>query len=805
MAIKKSELYSSLWAGADALRGGMDASQYKDYVLVLLFLKYVSDKAEADPYALIEVPKGASFKDVAALKGTKDIGEQIDIAIGKIAKANDLQNVIDVVSFNDEEKLGKGKEMIDRLSDLVAIFENPSLNFSKNKAGGDDILGDAYEYLMRHFATESGKAKGQFYTPSEVSRIMAMVIGIKKGVKQNQSFYDPTSGSGSLLLKVADECDGSASLFGQEKDGATAALAKMNMILHNNPTAEIKKGQSTLSNPLFLNNQGNLMTFDYSVANPPFSLKNWTQGFNPSEDEFGRFTGFGIPPEKNGDYAFLLHIIASLKSTGKGAVILPHGVLFRGNAEAEIRKNIIKKGFIKGIIGLPANLFYGTGIPACIIVIDKEDAEQREGIFMVDASKGFVKDGNKNRLRDQDIHKIVDVFNKQLKIPKYSRFVSNEEIADPKNDYNLNLPRYIDSQEAEDIQDISAHLLGGIPERDVDALAEYWTAYPGLKDALFQPSKRKGYLDGKVAKDAIKQTIFNHPDFKAFSANMSNVFKTWEVDATKELKALKNGFKPKKIIHQIAENLLSTYTGKPLMDKYDVYQHLMDYWNEVMQDDLYQIAEDGWVATPYRIIEKNKKTGKETDKGWTCDLIPPSLMINQYFKTDKEALEALEAERENIIAQLTELEEEHSGEEGIFADFDKVNKGTVAKRLKEIGKSKDAKDEIEVLNRYLELSEQQTKLNTDIKKASEAMDKKALEQYKKLSEDEVKQVVVVAKWMNAMETAIQGEMERISQRLTGRIKELMERYETPLPEIDNELSALEAKVNAHLNKMGFVW
>ena len=818
MAIKKSELYSSLWAGANALRGGMDATQYKDYVLVLLFLKYVSDKAAADSYALIEVPEGASFYDIAALKGTKEIGEQIDIAIGKIAKANDLQNVIDVVSFNDDDKLGKGKEMIDRLSDLVAIFENPELNFSKNKAGGDDILGDAYEYLMRHFASESGKAKGQFYTPSEVSRIMAMVIGIKKGVKYNQSFYDPTSGSGSLLLKVADECDGSASLFGQEKDGATAALAKMNMILHNNPTAEIQKGQSTLSNPLFLNNLGNLMTFDYSVANPPFSLKNWTQGFNPGEDEFGRFTGFGIPPEKNGDYAFLLHIIASLKSTGKGAVILPHGVLFRGNAEAEIRKNIIKKGFIKGIIGLPANLFYGTGIPACIIVIDKEDADHRSGIFMVDASKGFMKDGNKNRLRDQDIHKIVDVFNKQLELPKYSRFVSNEEIADPKNDYNLNIPRYIDSQEAEDLQDIAAHLLGGIPERDVDALAEYWTAYPGLKHSLFQPSQRKGYLDAKVTKDALKQTIFNHHDFEAFSANMSEIFKSWAVETTQHLKALENGFKPKEIIHQIAEHLLATYTDQPLIDKYDVYQHLMNYWSEVMQDDLYQIAEDGWVAKPYRIIEKNKKTGKETDKGWTCDLIPPSLMIDQYFKTEQEALDALEAERENTIAQLAELEEEHSGEEGFFADFDKVNKGTVAKRLKELKAAQPKRHllgmvaeedasygEEAVMEQYIELAERQVELNATLKKAAAALDKKALEQYKKLTEDEVKQVVVEAKWMNAMETALQGEMERISQRLTGRIKELMERYETPLPAIDQELAVLEAKVNVHLQKMGFVW
>lgn len=819
MAIKKSELYSSLWAGADALRGGMDASQYKDYVLVLLFLKYVSDKADADPYALIEVPQGCSFRDISRLKGNKDIGEQIDIAVGKIAKANDLQNVIDVVSFNDEDKLGKGKEMIDRLSDLVAIFENPALNFSKNKAGGDDILGDAYEYLMRHFATESGKAKGQFYTPAEVSRIMAMVIGIKKDARHNQSFYDPTAGSGSLLLKVADECESSVSLFGQEKDGATAALAKMNMILHNSPTAEIMKGQSTLSNPLFLNNQGGLMTFDYSVANPPFSLKNWTQGFNPQEDEFGRFTGFGIPPEKNGDYAFLLHIVASLKSTGKGAVILPHGVLFRGNAEAEIRKNLIKKGLIKGVIGLPANLFYGTGIPACILVIDKEDADERKGIFMIDASKGFMKDGNKNRLRDQDIHKIVDVFTKQLEVPKYSRFVPIQEIADPKNDYNLNIPRYIDSQEVEDIQDISAHLLGGIPQRDVDALAPYWDAYPNLKSALFKVSSRPGYFDSILEKDAIKQAIFNHSDFISFSKRMDEVFASWSTDTVRDLKLLDKGLKPKQIIHQISESLLQAYSDKPLLDKYDVYQHLMNYWSEVMQDDLYLISEDGWVATPYRIIEKNKKTGKETDKGWTCDLIPPGLMIDCYFKAEKEALEALEAEKESIASQLTELEEEHSGEEGYFSDFDKVNKGTVAKRLKELGAVKPFKrkdslmaaepealyGEAGVFQQYLDLVEQQAKLSAEIKKAEETLDKKALDQYKKISEDEVKQVVIEAKWMKSIESSIQGEMERISQRLTVRIKELIERYETPLPAIDTELAELEKKVTAHLQKMGFVW
>ena len=404
MAIKKSELYSSLWKSCDELRGGMDASQYKDYVLVLLFVKYVSDKYAGQPNALIEVPEGGGFADMVALKGDKEIGDKINKIIARLAEANDLKGVIDVADFNDADKLGKGKEMQDRLSNLVAIFENPALNFRKNRAEGDDILGDAYEYLMRHFATELGKSKGQFYTPAEVSRIMAKVIGINKARSQSQTIYDPTCGSGSLLLKAADESKTGVTIYGQEMDNATAALAKMNMILHDNPTAEIWQDNS-LSSPYFKQNNGTLKTFDFVVANPPFSNKAWSNGFDPANDLYQRFED-GVPPRKNGDYAFLLHIIRSLKSTGKGAVILPHGVLFRGNAEAVIRTNIIRKGYIKGIIGLPPNLFYGTGIPACIIVLDKENAASRSGIFMIDASKGFVKDGNKNRLRHQDIHKM---------------------------------------------------------------------------------------------------------------------------------------------------------------------------------------------------------------------------------------------------------------------------------------------------------------------------------------------------------------------------------------------------------------
>ncbi len=583
MALKKSELYSSLWQSCDELRGGMDASQYKDYVLVLLFIKYVSDKYAGQPYAPITIPPGASFKDMVALKGTADIGDQINKKIiAPLANANKLSDFPD---FNDAAKLGDGKEKVERLTNLVAIFENPALDFSKNRADGDDILGDAYEYLMRHFATESGKSKGQFYTPAEVSRIMAKIIGIHDAkTSAATTVYDPTCGSGSLLLKVGDEAGTAVTLYGQEKDAATSSLARMNMILHNYATALVVQG-NTLAVPKFMDGD-TLKTFDYVVANPPFSDKRWSNGIDALNDPFDRFKPFGTPPARQGDYAYLLHIVRSLKSTGKGACILPHGVLFRGNAEADIRRALVRKGYIKGIIGLPPNLFYGTGIPACIVVIDKEGAQARKGIFMIDASGGFMKDGPKNRLRSMDIYRIVDVFNRRLEVPKYARMVPFAEIE--KNDFNLNLPRYIDSQAPEDLQDIEGHLKGGIPVADVDALQRYWDICPQLRHALFKDN-RPGYVDLAVEKAAIKPAIYDHTEFTTFIAGMNAHFAAWRAKTAATLKALKAGCHPKEIIASLSEGLLSHYAGKALVDPYDVYQHLMDYWAGTMQDDCYAI------------------------------------------------------------------------------------------------------------------------------------------------------------------------------------------------------------------------
>lgn len=776
----------------------MDASQYKDYVLILLFVKYVSDKYAGDPSALIDVPAGGSFADMVAAKGDKEIGDKLNKIIGRLADANDsLKGAINVADFNDEEKLGKGKEMVDRLTKLVAIFEG--LDFGRNRAEGDDLLGDAYEYLMRHFATESGKSKGQFYTPAEVSRTMALVIDLGKARSPGQSIYDPTCGSGSLLLKAHDEAKSRTGLdlaiYGQEMDNATSALARMNMVLHDCPTAEIWQA-NTISSPHFKAADGGLKTFDFIVANPPFSTKAWTSGLDPANDEYGRFE-FGIPPEKNGDYAFLLHMLKSLKSTGKAAVILPHGVLFRGGAEGGIRTRILRQGFIKGIIGLPANLFYGTGIPACIIVMDKEGAAARKGIFMIDASKGFIKEGNKNRLRAQDIHKIVDTFNRQQEVSKYSRMVPLAEVQT--NDFNLNLPRYIDSTEPEDLQDIAAHLMGGIPNANIDGLATYWQVLPNIRRDLFADADRPGYSQPKVDATQVKVAIFDHPEFTAFNTQVTELFGRWKAASSPLLNGIQQGNRPNVLIDGLSESLLETFRSHgaiaTLIDPYGIYQHLMDYWEQTMKDDAWMIASDGWKAV---------QDGKPN-----TDLIPPALIVARYFAAEQKAIEQLEVERDAIGRQMDELDEEHGGEDGLLAeaknDKGKLTKVSAKARLAQIKRDKDAFEERRLLETYASLTEQEITASKKVKDAVKALDAKVGAKYIQLSAADIKTLVVDDKWLAALGIRVQGELDRVSQALTGRIKQLAERYATPLPKLAGELEILAAWVDEHLKKMGFVW
>jgi type I restriction enzyme M protein len=820
MAIKKSELYSSLWASCDKLRGGMDASQYKDYILTLLFVKYVSDRYKGEAYADIIVPEGGSFDDMVSLKG-KDgsdgkgaIGEGIDKIIAKLAEANGLRNVIDIAKFNDDTKLGKGKEQVDKLTDLVAIFQRPELDFSHNRAEGDDIIGDAYEYLMRNFATESGKSKGQFYTPAEVSRIIASVIGIDKVTSPDTTVYDPACGSGSLLIRAADAAPLDVTIYGQEKDIATAGMAHMNFVLHNKASAEIAGNANTFSDPQYFkdNDHTALKQFDFVVANPPFSIKNWTDGI--AGKEYGRFDGYGaMPPEKNGDYAWLLHIIKSMKPKGKGACILPHGVLFRGNSEAAIRTTLIKKGYIKAIIGLPANLFYGTGIPACIIVLDKEGSGNRDGIFMIDGSRGFVKDGNKNRLLERDIYKIVSAFREWRDEEKYSRFVPLAEIE--RKEYNLNIPRYIDSGELEDLQSIDGHLNGGIPAVDVDSLSKYWKLFPNLKSMLFVPLRR-GYYSSVLPKEEISHTIYADKEFSTYANRVDSAVEAWKSAVSDKLKGINNKTVVKTFISEIAEEILRQFELVTLLDKYDVYQVLLAYWQDVMADDAFIIKADGYKAAReteniVKVTEKKKKDGSKvtTEKivGWEGKLIPRQVIRDYYFRTEQQVITDTEdviAAKESELAELIENAEDSAITNEVLNDSGSINKVKLKTELKKLKDLNDI-DEYKELKTLADLQDKIDDFNKLLKQMRSELEAKELAKYPTLTDNEIIELLVNQKWYGAIVKGIEQLYRDVSHGIAARITELAERYERTMPELENEAADYAARVNGHLQRMGFKW
>ncbi|GAA6839033.1 type I restriction-modification system subunit M [Helicobacter pylori] len=815
MAIKKSELYSSLWAGADSLRGGMDASEYKNYVLNLLFLKYISDKARNNNFSEIEVPQGCFYEDILALEGDKEIGDKLNKIIAKIAERNDLKGVIDSVDFNDNTKLGEGKAMMDTLSNLVKIFADLSLG--AHGALDDDLLGDAYEYLMRHFASESGKSKGQFYTPSEVSLLLSLLLGIDENTRQDKSIYDPTCGSGSLLLKASSLAGKNGlTIYGQEKDISTTALCRMNMILHNSATADIAKGgSSTLSNPFFIKNNM-LQTFDYVVANPPFSLKNWTDGLSIDpkskqviNDSFNRFED-GTPPEKNGDFAFLLHIIKSLKNTGKGAVILPHGVLFRGNAEAQIRKNLLLKGYIKGVIGLAPNLFYGTSIPACVIVLDKENARARKGVFMIDASKDFKKDGNKNRLREQDVQKMIDTFNALKEIPYYSKMVSLEEIS--ANDYNLNIPCYIAAKQ-ESEKDlfalINSHKASYLPKNEIETYAPYFQVFKELKNTLFKKSDKEGYYALKTECENIKELITQSLEYQTFHASVLSAFD--RLDLFETFNDLELGFNPKTLIESVCSKVLKVFEKVGILDKYGVYQLFKDYYNEVLQDDWFLISFNGFESakelrklTPLK--DKNKKANylEEPDfiiqkTYYKSDLIPKNLIKQRFFEKEAKELEELENALNEKEALLDEFIEEHSNEEGLF-DGLKINESVLKKELKN---ATDLEDK-QILKTALEWLEAKNKALKMKNKAYEELELKAFHKYKNLELGEIRDLIIKDKWLNSLKNALENKILKRINAFTSALNEIISSYSNSLLELDKEVKESESKVLEHLKDLGLM-
>jgi type I restriction enzyme M protein len=787
----------------------MEPSQYKDYVLLLLFVRYVSDKSKFDKS--ISIPKGSSFDDFITFKNKTDIGEKMNTAVRALAKANTLDGVFDNTDFNDESKLGKGKDLVETLTKLIGIFENPNLNFANNRADGDDILGDAYEYLMMKFSIESGKSKGQFYTPAEVSRIMAKVVGVESAMSNKETIYDPTCGSGSLLLKaveLANTAKGvNLTVYGQESVNETSALARMNMWLHGASTAEIKSG-NTMASPEFLDKKGNLITFNYCVANPPFSDKKWRNNLGkPSEDIYKRFI-YGTPPDKNGDYAFLQHLVASLKEDGTGAIILPHGVLFRGNAEEAIRTNLINAGIIKAVIGLPANLFYGTGIPACIIVLDKKNKVAKRDIFMIDASKGFVKDGNKNRLREQDIHAIIDAFDNLSNNDKFSRLVPYAEIE--KNGFNLNIPRYIDSSLPVDMQDIQAHISGGIPESDIDQLSKYWLAFPTLRKSLLKIGTRSGYLDFLVDTAEINMLIHSNSDVDTFKKDVIKEFEVWRRVALKSLEGIGKDTRPKIFVKDISEKILDCFKPTNLVDEYAIYQGFMQYWDSTMKDDLYLIVENGWVesAKPHKLEAKSKESidfQVKKDK-FHSETLPSSIIVKAFLNKEAYALAKAEADLEAASEEIAEFYESNSEDEDLISEYFNAKGRITKKDLITALKDKTLEKEvIELLNQYKTLAEKEDGLKKTKKKLDEELTTKIIEKYKNLDEKVAKNLIIENKWMDAVSVVVYGQLDKLIQTFTKRLTELEERYKSPLPVIMKNREELNNRVHKHLEAMGMKW
>ena len=786
MAIKKSQLYTKLWQACDELRGGMDASQYKDYVLVVLFIKYISDRAkngDADLY--IDLPDGCAFDDLIALKGKPDIGERMNVILARIGEANEqLAGTITNADFADEQKLGKGKDLVETVSNLIGVFQDKDLDLSNNRAADDDLIGDAYEYLMKNFATQSGKSKGQFYTPGEVSRVMARVVNIAADKRPMISIYDMTCGSGSLLIRAAAEANrpfDQIAIEGQEKDLATIGMAKMSMVIHGIDDAELKHG-NTLSDPLHKADDTHLKTFDYGFANPPFSVKGWMKGAQEKDPfkRWGHEDGVApVPPPKCGDYAFLLHMIKSLKSDGKGAIILPHGVLFRGNAEGEIRKFIVQRHLIKGIIGLPANLFFGTGIPACIIVLDKSlnrnpvnpvnPVEKEDGIFMIDAKDGFAKEGAKNRLRECDIRRIVDTWEAQADVPHYARLVPYSEIE--KNDYNLNIPRYIAPVDKEIHQDIVAHLKGGIPETDA-------AKYPA---ALFK-ALRKGYVEVRSAEgggrsEEVAALLENDPVTTKAGKSYLTAIEMWLgyfVDQGRDY--LKQGDNPKVLIREWGDMLMREMTElkSPLVDRYAPYEHLMNYWAETMQDDCYLISRDGWKVELQPPAKKNASW-----EDYACDLLPVQVVVNESYAPERDKITALKIELEENAAAIAEIDEKLD-EENSEEDIDEEALADERKELDKKGKA----------------------IKREIKAANEDLVQKLVKDYGSMDERAIRHYVVETKWADALWAKFQDELARVKAQIVTEVKALAARYAETLPDAEAKVCALEKKVAKHLAAMG---
>ncbi|MGT2716374.1 type I restriction-modification system subunit M [Streptococcus respiraculi] len=850
--ITSEEIKSRLWNGANELRGSMDASRYKDYMLGLMFYKFLSDQTLKTFAMTAGLTSEDNWYDAyveAHATYGEDLESMIQDVVGYYVRPTHLyqtwikdmnsghfevQKVADSLSqFERSIAVTKGSD------DFKGLFANSTLDLADTALGSNlnerskniqalirlfedldmvalqdgDVLGDAYEYLIGQFAMESGKKAGEFYTPHQVSEVMAQIIATDGGIS---SIYDPTVGSGSLLLTVrkhlSDEQQKKLNYYGQEKNTATYNLTRMNLLLHGvRPEKMTIKNGDTLSHdwPEDPERPNEGVQFDAVVMNPPYSVKNWNRSGLKSSDP--RFEVAGVlPPDSKGDYAFLLHGLYHLSTTGTMAIVLPHGVLFRGAAEGEIRKRLLAKNQIDAVIGLPSNLFTNTGIPVCIIIL-KKNRGLDEPVLFIDASKNFIKSGKQNALQEKDIAKIVDVYQNRLEEKGYSHLATRQELI--QNDYNMNIPRYVAAIDEEIPHDVDAHLYGGIPETNIQSLNVLNQLVPDmLKQAFIE--KFPGYVKLKTSTEEFTKDIFAHPAVIAISEEVKKVILDYVAVYWKGLHQLNPDTNTRMLKERMLTDIKTRLADFELIDSYEGYQIIAEIWAETLTHDAELIEQLGYYKAG-RTREPNMVTrGKNKEKfqdGWNGVIIPNSLIASELFESEQSEIEGLKSRVVEIESELSELVEAAKVEdsEEYNALFDTIKKNDegepqdsfdnklLNQSLKQVEQSSA---EYTLLKKVVENTKEKTTISKSIKVKEQELKELVSDRIEKLTDEEIDRLLykkwfgnVVKKAVELVETPLKAEI--------AIIDELDKRYGETLDDMDAEIAKLEKELEALMNEL----
>ncbi|WP_151944757.1 type I restriction-modification system subunit M [Aliarcobacter butzleri] len=840
--MNKQQLAAKIWESANQMRSKIEANEYKDYILGFIFYKYLCDKVER-----FAKQEGYTAEDISNLseedsESVEYFKENLGFFISydnlfstwiKVGKDFDVSNVRDAMSaFNrlihdnhkklfdgifttletGLSKLGENSaSQTKAISSLIHLIKDIPMNSKQDY----DVLGFIYEYLISMFAATAGKKAGEFYTPHEVSVLMSEIIAESLKDKKEIQIYDPTSGSGSLLINIGASVakhmndENNIRYYAQELKQNTYNLTRMNLVMRGIiPSNIVTRNADTLEEdwPYFDESDPtgtyNPLYIDAIVSNPPYSQK-WDSENKESDPRYARF---GLAPKTKADYAFLLHDLYHLKPDGIMTIVLPHGVLFRGGEEGVIRKNLIEQNHIDAIIGLPANIFFGTGIPTIIIVLKQK--RENTDILIVDASKGFEKVGKNNKLRASDIKKIADTVINRTNIDKYSRAVSRDEIRE--NDYNLNIPRYVDSSEADESFDIYATMFGGIPKSEIELLNIYWQSFPTLKSALFDNIESE-YTHLKV--ENIKQTIMENIDVKAFIKNFNSSFEDFNSFLKTELIEQLLTLKIQKEQTILGNDIFKRLENIALIDKYEAYQLLDNNWH-IIETDLEIIQTEGFEATKQvnanMVIKKKNGKDVEVQEGWIGHIMPFDLVQKTYLKDELEALKAKEDRLLEITAQYEEilesLSEDEKEEDTVKESKDAFVNAEVVKVAKEIRaeikkKAKFDEDSYEIKMLKVDgLISEEKALKKDVKEESEKLHIKTKKTIENLSDAQVYELLEL-KWIEPLEDKLYKLPNGIINNLVNKIQEISVKYETTLKDIENEIRDSSKELSSMLHEL----